>query len=158
MKLGIDIHGVIDKRPDVFSKLSRIMKSNGHEVHILTGSKITDSLRKDLKKYDILYDSIFSILDFHSMEGTHMWQDSESNWWIDNDIWNKTKAQYCEVQKIDFHIDDTKIYGKYFKTPFTHFTVDGNIEIDSITIEMPFVKEVFKNLMEIDTHIKINIV
>jgi len=34
---------------------------------------------------------------------------------MDDDIWNKTKAKYCEVMKLDLHIDDSDVYGKYFK-------------------------------------------
>jgi hypothetical protein len=158
MKLGLDIHGVIDKRPDMFSKLSKVAKERGHEVHVLTGSKITDSIHNELKGYGIQYDNLFSILDHHSEQTeTDMWQDSRNNWWIDDDIWNQTKGIYCRNQGIDLHIDDTKIYGKYFDTPFTHFTVDGHIEINSDIVNIDFVSEVLSDLKDIDKQLEIRV-
>ena len=44
MKLGLDLHGVITDRPEFFSELSKIFIDNGHEVHIVTGGMINDSL------------------------------------------------------------------------------------------------------------------
>lgn len=157
-KLGLDIHGVIDKRPDLFANLSRMVKESGHEVHVLTGSKITDSIYEKLNDYGIKYDNIFSILDYHSEQvETDMWQDSRNNWWIDDDIWNQTKGIYCKNKGIDLHIDDTKIYGKYFDTPFMHFTVDGHIEINSDILELGFVSEILSDLRGVDKQLEIKV-
>ena len=43
------------------------------------------------------------------------YKDSE-NPTMDDDIWNQTKAKYCEKHNIDLHIDDSPIYGQYFKS------------------------------------------
>lgn len=143
-KLGIDIHGVIDARPDMFSALSHEVKSNGHEVHILTGAKITPEMIEELKSYDIAYDNIFSILDHHEKEKVEdIWQDSRNNWWVKDEVWNKTKGIYCKENGIDFHIDDTVIYEKDFETPFALFLpMQYEIHYDEKLESNPFVEEV----------------
>ena len=125
-KIGFDIHGVIDENPVLFSEIISEFKRNGYEIHILTGSMVTDELIAELKGYNIEYDRIFSILDYHRSIGTNMWKDSRG-WWISDEDWNVTKSMYCEREKIDFHIDDTKIYGKYFSSPFGHLTPSINV-------------------------------
>lgn len=158
MKLGLDIHGVIDKRPDMFANLTEIAKNRGYEVHILTGSKVNNSLIEQLNGYGIKFDNVFSILDYHTKEtDTHMWQDSKNNWWIDDDIWNETKGIYCKKMGIDLHIDDTKIYGKYFETPFTHFTIDGHLEIKNDSWDSEFTQEIITELSNIDNGLEVRI-
>lgn len=122
IKIGIDIHGVIDKEPDIFSELTREFKKRNYEIHVLTGARIDDNLIEELRSYDITYDKLFSILDYHSEIGTKMWEDENGCEWIPQDVWDGTKGYYCLNEGIDFHIDDTKIYGKWFKTPFGHLT------------------------------------
>lgn len=122
IKIGIDIHGVIDKEPDIFSELTHEFKKKEYEVHILTGARIDDRVLSELSQYGIKYDKLFSILDYHSEIETKMWKDEDGCEWIPQDIWNSTKGNYCLRNEIDFHIDDTKIYGKWFKTPFGHLT------------------------------------
>lgn len=157
-KLGLDIHGVIDRRPDMFATLSEIAKNRGYEVHVLTGSKVTKNLHNELKSYGIKYDNIFSILDHHEKEQKHnIWQDSQNNWWVDDDVWNKTKGIYCKREGINLHIDDTSIYGKYFETPFSHFTIDGGIEIRSNSWEDDFSREIITELTNIDEDLEIRI-
>lgn len=158
MKLGLDIHGVINKRPQMFANLTEYAKRNGYEVHVLTGSKVTDELHNELKGYGIKYDNLFSILDHHEREArTDMWQDSRNNWWIDDDVWNKTKGIYCKKHNIDLHIDDTKIYGKYFETPFSHFIVDGHIEIKNDSWSSDFSREIITELTNMDENLEIRI-
>ena len=154
-KLGLDIHGVIDKEPELFSELTRIMKSKGCEIHILTGSRITPELKEQLNGYGIVYDYIFSILDYHTETGEDMWQDSKNNWWIDDEIWDGTKSIYCVDNNINLHIDDTKRYGEFFSTPFIHFTIDSNLEIvEEYTKGDEFTNTVIKYLMDMNSKMK----
>ena len=37
MKLGLDIHGVIDSNPESFAFMSQSVIANNGEVHIITG-------------------------------------------------------------------------------------------------------------------------
>lgn len=121
-KIGFDIHGVIDQNPELFSKIINKLKGLGYEIHILTGSLINQNLLTELSLYDIAYDKIFSILEYHKDNDTDMWEDSKGNLWLDEDTWNETKGNYCNKNNIKLHIDDTKIYGNNFKDGFGHLT------------------------------------
>jgi hypothetical protein len=132
-KIGFDIHGVIDKNPELFSKVIRAFRELNYEIHILTGSLVTKKLTDEIKGYGIEYDYIFSILGYNRSIGTQMWE-NEKGWWIDDDVWDKTKANYCKINDINFHIDDTRKYGKYFNTPYGYITpITENPRILEIT-------------------------
>jgi len=113
MKLGLDFHGVIDKGPELFSVMSDLLVKNDHEVHIITGETITNEFKLKIQNFNIIYTHLFSIIDYHKSIGTLI-RYEDNGPWIDEDLWNKTKAEYCERMKIDLHIDDSKVYGKYF--------------------------------------------
>lgn len=119
IKISFDIHGVIDQLPKVFSFLSKIIVDNGAELHVITGSPI-DVAINELKEFDIKYTHLFSIPDYHLSIGT------ETNGvhpkygipLIPDDVWDKTKGEYCKKNNICLHIDDTIQYNDYFETPF----------------------------------------
>ena len=126
MKLGLDIHGVIMANPKFYSKLSYLALQKNYEVHIITGSMLTEKKIQELKKYKMYWTHLFSITDYHKNLGTPMTFTDPNNPWIDNLLWDKTKAEYCEKENIDFHIDDTIRYGEYFKTIFAHYDYENN--------------------------------
>lgn len=125
MKIGIDVHGVIDKKPKLYSKLTKRLISLEHEVHIITGAQIKNKLLKQLQDFNISYTHIFSISDFHKKIGTPIIYKDSDNIMMDDVIWNKTKAIYCFENKIDLHIDDSSIYGKYFTNNTIYLQVKG---------------------------------
>ncbi|CAG7580685.1 MAG: hypothetical protein SLAVMIC_00521 [uncultured marine phage] len=135
-KIGIDIHGVINVNPDIFSALTKKFKDLGYEIHVLTGPRLNqpyktrtgnyNSVEEELVRHDIIYDHLFSVLDYNIEQGEDAWED-EKGWWTSDESWNKTKAEYCQREQIDFHIDDTKIYGKFFTTPFAHLTPPADV-------------------------------
>ena len=129
MKLGLDIHGVIDTNPKFYSELSKIVISLGHEVHIITGTVFTHEKINKLKSYGMHWSHLFSISDYHKSLGTPMTFTSPNNPWISHDLWDKTKSNYCKENNIDFHIDDTARYGEFFKTTFGLYD-DDNKRID----------------------------
>jgi hypothetical protein len=47
----------------------------------------------------------------------------DDNFWVDDEPWNKTKAELCREHGIDFHIDDSPHYGKYFSTPYMQVNI-----------------------------------
>jgi len=128
-KIGFDIHGIIDENPILFKDIIDEFRDMNYQIHLLTGSLITNKLVDELKDYDINYDRLFSILGYHRKLGSEMWQD-DRGWWIDDTEWNMTKGIYCKNVNMDFHLDDTKIYGKYFDTPFGYLTPTYNIPRD----------------------------
>jgi len=120
-KLGLDIHGVVDNNPKFWSVITKLLIDNGHQVHILTGSKITQKILDKLNKNKIYYTHLFSIIDHHVKIGTKIKWSDDNNPWIDDELWNKTKSEYCLKKKIDFMIDDTSIYAEFAKTPWAIF-------------------------------------
>jgi len=127
MKLGLDIHGVIDLDPARFIELAREVKEDGGIVYILTGKPINDSL-KDLNSCGFskdLYNEIFSIQDSLDTLGVEvLGLDKYGRNIYPENLWNSAKAKFCYAHKINLHIDDSIEYGKYFITPFAYF--DGS--------------------------------
>lgn len=119
MKIGLDLHGIVDTCPEFFGELTRLFVAAGHEIHISTGSHIKEGrVEEKLKEMGIHYTHLFSIADYHKEKGTVMSYDKEHMPWIKDEDWNKTKGDYCKEHGIDIHIDDTKRYANYFSTPF----------------------------------------
>ena len=118
-KLGLDIHGVIDADPAMFSQLAKRVLRSGGEVHIITGAQMTEELKDKLKnEYGMEWTSLFSIADYHKEIGTQITYEDKDNPWMSDELWDETKAEHCRALDIDLHIDDTERYGKYFTTPF----------------------------------------
>jgi hypothetical protein len=123
VKIGLDIHGVCDANPVFFAELSRLFVAAGHEVHILTGRRVSDGAMDEIKELGLSYTHFFSIADHHEQSGTKMHDDNKGNPWMDDETWDRTKGDYCKKNKIDFCIDDTERYGKYFETPFAFMKI-----------------------------------
>jgi hypothetical protein len=123
IKVGIDIHGVINKDPEFFSNLSHRLKAKGHEVHILTGRELSDELYNRLDGYGIRYDHVFSITSHHKEIGTHIsYKDNDPTQpLIAPPVWDRTKAHYAEHVGLCVHIDDSPIYGRYFEGTGTQY-------------------------------------
>jgi hypothetical protein len=113
LRIGLDFHGVIDDDPEYFSNLSTSTIRNGGEVHVLTGTKDSDGLRKRLEELGIAYTNVFSISSHHESIGTKVWEDDRGPW-MDADVWNRSKAEYCKEHGIQIHFDDSGEYGKHF--------------------------------------------
>lgn len=123
LKIALDIHGVCDTNPIFFSELSRLFVAHNHEVHVLTGKRVTDGALDELTQLGITYTHFFSIADYHESKGTKMWNDQKGNPWLDGEAWDRTKGDYCKEHGIDFCIDDTERYGNYFETPFAYIKI-----------------------------------
>ena len=118
LKIGLDIHGICDASPEYFAELTRLFVNAGHEVHLITGRRVSDGAIKEIKSLGLYYTHFFSIADYHKEIGTKVWEDDDGNPWLEGDLWDRTKGDYCKKHNIDFHIDDTERYGQYFETPF----------------------------------------
>jgi len=118
-KIAVDIHGVLSKDPDFFRDLLQTLRNANWEVHILTGKHIENGIiaeldKLEIKKYDH-YTHLFSISDHHKKIGTKMWGTVE-NPFMDDEVWSRTKADYCREHEIDLCIDDTARYVPFFTT------------------------------------------
>lgn len=121
MKLGLDLHGVLDKNPEVWEAIcGALVTSNECEVHIITGGTLKHT-RRFLDVHGIMYTHIYSITDDFLSKKIKMLKDRDGNMTFPNKLWNKAKAEYCRKNKINLMIDDTLNYGKHFVTPFAYF-------------------------------------
>lgn len=115
LKIGLDLHGVIDRNPQLFSDLTHKF---ANDFFIITGEEITKKLFKEIDSYRIHYkqENVFSITSFHKHLGTPMTylNHDPTQPHIDDEIWNRTKSVICKFLKLDYMIDDSKVYGKYF--------------------------------------------
>lgn len=133
MKLGLDIHGVIDSNPESFAFMSQSVITNNGEVHIITGGSWTSELEEQLKGYDIKWTSHFSVYDYLldsgiDSIGTIQFPDGTIQKKFDYHLWDTIKAGYCKSNNIDLHIDDTEVYSKYFTTPFLLYKSSEDFE------------------------------
>jgi hypothetical protein len=113
-KIGLDVHGVIDDDPILFNHVSSLVLASGGEVHIVTGQRDDEKLRKQLADLKIRYTHLFSITTYHESIGTPMTYSKNGNPWMDIVAWNRTKGDYAEKEKLDFHVDDSDEYRPYF--------------------------------------------
>ena len=114
MKLGLDFHGVVDTHYVLLASMTRALFDYGWDIHIITGQSISEKFLQEVRDLGIKYTHVFSIVDYHVKQGTEVKYD-ENGPWIDRELWDRTKADYCERENIDLHIDDSDVYGKYFK-------------------------------------------
>ena len=117
LKIGLDVHGCIDQDPEFFGELSRTLIALGHDVHITTGSLITDKIKEELRGYGMEWTHLWSISDYYKNKpGVELWYDEKGRPWVDESLWNMAKGDYAKEQQLDLCIDDTEIYKKYFST------------------------------------------
>lgn len=124
MKIGIDIHGVLEDIPDTIKFILKSITKNGGEVHIITGSE-------ELVAYEEL-DALGCLPDVHytNVVGIpeilyNMMQiepipgefDSRGVPLYTKEQWDSAKAFYCLREGIDLHLDDSLFYLEHFKTP-----------------------------------------
>jgi len=126
LKIGLDIHGVIDKYPNLFSKLSKDLIRLGHEVHIVTGQQRIDA-EPSVIESKVEFTHFFSIMDYHVSIGTKM-TNEDGNWYMDEKIWSSTKAMYAEVVGLDIHFDDRLDYLKPFPDSCSTVLVTANFD------------------------------
>lgn len=133
MKLGLDIHGVIDYKPEIFSFISKSVIASGGEVHIITGGSWREDLIQLVKKSGVVWTHYFSVYD-HLKEigadedGKIQFPDGTIQRKFDSELWDSVKGEYCKLNNIDLHIDDTEAYSKYFTTTFLLFKSGDDIE------------------------------
>ncbi len=123
IKVGIDIHGVINKDPEFFSMFTHRLKAKGHEIHILTGRELSDDLFNRIDNFGIRYDNVFSITSYHKEIGTYIayLNGDPTQPLIAPPIWDSTKAGYAKDRGLCIHIDDSSVYGRYFAGTNTQY-------------------------------------
>lgn len=118
MKLGLDIHGVIDKNPDKYAALARSVRMNGGRVIIITGQSDTPTLRAQVSNLGVVFDEFVSIQDQLLALGAEVIGYEEGRPIFKPEQWNNFKGAYCAMNNVDLMIDDSPEYRLYFSTPF----------------------------------------
>lgn len=118
MKFGFDVHGVLDTHSELYAHLTTALAVTGHEIHVITGAQKTPELEEKLfsaaNGLGIKWTHWFSIVQHHLDKGDVEVKFVNGQPWMDREVWNYTKAEYCEEVEIDMMIDDSPIYGSYF--------------------------------------------
>lgn len=123
MKIGLDLHGVVNDLPEVFRFITESIIKNGGEVHIITGST-TEKALYELTELgyvcDINFTHVIGLPNLlkatgHQSIGIHAEFGNEEYSKLD---WNRAKGIYCKRNGINLHLDDTIEYGDFFITPF----------------------------------------
>jgi hypothetical protein len=120
IKIGLDLHGVIDRNPQFFIALARLIQQHGGEIHIITGTPFSEAER-ELLSYNSgvkWWDYFFSIDDYlFEKKIPHRIDERGGRIYEDNE-WNRAKGIYCARRGIDLHIDDSEVYQEFFSTPY----------------------------------------
>lgn len=117
-KIGLDVHGVIDRHPELFAFISQALVAAGAEVHIITGPEHSAEFEKQIRDWGIAFTNFCGIVDYCAAKGIEVTWDERGHGWVREEAWDTAKAEYCAVNGIDLHIDDSETYGRHFTTPY----------------------------------------
>ena len=123
-KIGIDFHGVINVKPDFFRRFLLEALKNNLEVYIISGGP-RETILAYLNQYQIPYTKLWCIFDYYEQRHQVEFYD-DGSFHVDDELWNKAKAEYCKEQNICIHIDDSVIYGREFATPYCRYDEQSN--------------------------------
>ncbi len=123
ISIGVDIHGVLDTKTELFKAIMKAMIKEGNFIHIITGIPF-DQIEMMFDQMDILkgthYTHFFSI-ETYLLEKELPYTFINNHKHFNEDLWNRVKGIYCKKHNIDLMIDDSETYGHYFETPYALF-------------------------------------
>jgi hypothetical protein len=119
--IGIDLHGVLDKYPEILKPLLMGLTACGVRIVVVTGPPTLDAV-EELEKLGYIhtytklghYHRVKSIIHFLEVENARMWQDDKGRWWTDEETWWSAKAKICEREELQIMIDNEERYQQYF--------------------------------------------
>ena len=126
-KIGVDFHGVININPDFFKEFNDFALSQGHEIHIISGGP-RDTIEKFLALHKIKYTVLWCIFDYFDAKNEVEFL-PDGSFHVDDVAWDSAKGEYCRRNGICVHVDDSRIYGKYFTTPYCLYDEYGRYGI-----------------------------
>jgi len=125
-RIGIDVHGVIDKDSEFAKKHMKKFINIGVEIYIISGPPVYE-IKQELFSMGIIenihYNKVLSIVDHLRSKNVEMWLDHKNTWWADESYWWRSKSEICEKMNIDIMIDNTETYKPYFKDIKTKFVL-----------------------------------
>ena len=126
MKIGIDLHGVIDSAPEFFKGWLSVLSLKKVGVYIISGPprpEIVAELEELGFRKGIHYKEVYSIVNYLKESGVPMWQDKNGDWWSNDRDWRTSKARICNKLSIDWMLDDHEMYKAAFADIKTNFTL-----------------------------------
>jgi predicted peroxiredoxin len=127
MKIGIDLHGVIDSNPKLFKMVLFGLSMSGKvKIYIVSGppkADIISELENLGIEQDLHYDEVYSVVDFLKESGVKMWQDERSRWWTNEEDWCASKSKICDKLHLDIMLDDKEMYRAGFNNIPTKFVL-----------------------------------
>ena len=131
MKFSLDLHGVIDALPEVFSFLSKAIVDAKGEVHVVTGSSWNLETEQKLKDLNITWTHHFSVYDYLIESGAPtvgevIFPDGTIQKKFEDGHWDQVKGEYCLKHNICLHIDDTLCYNDGFNSAFCRLWTHNN--------------------------------
>lgn len=117
MKIAFDIHGTLDKDPEILLPMMKaLMKTS--TIYIISGPPLTEVLNHLAKlncEFLKHYDKAFSVVDFIRTSGVEMEQHENGSWYCDEENWWKSKARMCSYYEIDILIDNDIKYKEWLQ-------------------------------------------
>lgn len=114
MKLGFDIHGVIDTFGAFQKMINILVEHDDVEIHVLSGLEeiyLEEQIGHLIDLSKITH--FFSVTDYLVESGAKVeWKDGLP--WADDESWNRAKTVYCDKVGIDVLFDDSPVYATYF--------------------------------------------
>lgn len=123
IKIGIDYHGVITANPQFFKEFNTLALEQGIEIFVLSGGFEKD-IAEFMQQKQIPYTFIWSLADYFNANKQLVYL-PDGSFKVDNNLWNKAKADFCRQNGINFHIDDSVLYGEHFSTPFCLYDINN---------------------------------
>ena len=115
-KISIDFHGVLNVAPQYFKKFMDAALADGTLVYVVSGGPRAD-IEHFLRYHEMSYTTLWCIIDEPEINAqTHFFADGSFR--VDDNLWDKAKAEFCRDEKIGLHIDDSLVYGKFFTTGY----------------------------------------
>lgn len=114
MKIGFDVHGVLDTFEVFQEMINKFIDHPDVEVYIISGLARADADAEIGHLVDLSKVNYFSVTDYLvSKPGVEVtWVDGLP--WADDYSWNIAKADFCNDEKIDILFDDSPVYAEYF--------------------------------------------
>ena len=117
MKIGFDLHCVLNINPKEFQSLLKELVQDHHEIIVVSGPQISEVI-EELTNLGFHagthYHEVLSVVTYLKHEGIEMWQDEKGTWWANDDDWWQSKARICKQNNINVMVDDHHQYGRYF--------------------------------------------
>ncbi len=124
-RIGLDFHGVITASPVFLAAQAKKLMDDGHEVHIMTGSRYDEGTDAMLGEYGftrgVHYSHYFSITDHLISTGEEV-SFRHGMPYADTLLWNSAKGEYAILNHIECLWDDSPAYGRYMPSTCWYFT------------------------------------